>query len=44
MIFMNSSKKAEIKTVEDLNKESSPVWSFEDFYMQSKEVLSAFGL
>ena len=38
---MSNSKKAEIKTVEGLGEESL-VWSFEDFYMQPKQVLSAF--
>ena len=36
-----SNKKAEIKTVEGLGEESL-VWSFEDFYMQPKQVLSVF--
>ena len=39
---MSNSKKAEIKAVEDLSKESCLVWSFEDFYMQPKQVLSVF--
>ena len=38
---MSNSKKAEIKTVEGLGEESL-VWSFEDFYMQPKQVLSVF--
>ena len=39
---MSNSKKAEIKTVEGLGEESCLIWSFEDFYMQPKQVLSVF--